>query len=317
MRKAYLELHLAVFLFGFTAILGKLILIPSVSLVWWRVLITSVSLLLLVGIVRTLREVQLRYILQYMGIGCIVTLHWITFFGSIKVSNVSIALVTFATTSFFTSLLEPLILRHRVLGIEILIGLLIVPAMILVVRNVDATMHVGIILGLVSAVLAALFASLNKLMITRARPQQITFFELSSAFIFISIVLLTIQFALPEGGILSGIDFRLHIPKGIDWAYLFILAIICTTFAYVLAVRSLHHLSAFAANLVINLEPVYGIALAWLLLKENRELTPGFYIGVFIILSVVFLYPVLKWWKGSRDQPIKGGTAERINGLPD
>lgn len=294
MRKAYLELHLAVFLFGFTAILGKLISIPSVSLVWWRVLITSVSLLLLVGIVRTLREVQLKHILQYLGIGCIVALHWITFFGSIKVSNVSIALVAFATTSFFTSLLEPLILRQRLLGIEIILGLLIIPAMLLIVHNVDPEMHSGILLGLVSAVLAALFASLNKLLISHARPQQITFFELSSAFIFISLILVILYFALPEGKLLYGVDFKLHIPKGIDWVYLCILALACTTFAYVLAVRSLHHLSAFAANLVVNLEPVYGIALAWLLLKENRELTPGFYLGVSIILCVLFLYPILK-----------------------
>ncbi len=306
MRKAYIELHIAVFLFGFTAILGKLISIPAVSLVWWRVMITSVSLLLLVGIIRTLREVPRKHILQYMGIGCIVALHWVTFFGSIKASNVSIALVTFATTSFFTSLLEPLITRQRASGFEILLGLFIVPAMILVVRGIDPEMHMGIWLGLTSAILAAFFASLNKFMISYAEPVQITFFELSSAFLFVSLVLLIIQFMLPDNGILQGIDFRLHLPKGMDWVYLFILALVCTTFAYVLAVKALHHLSAFAANLVVNLEPVYGILLAWLLLKENQELSIGFYLGVVMIIGIVFLYPVKKWWKYKRAERIPG-----------
>ncbi|HLF64770.1 MAG TPA: DMT family transporter [Saprospiraceae bacterium] len=309
MRKAYLELHLAVFLFGFTAILGKLITIPAVSLVWWRVMITSVSLLFLVGIVRTLRQVPMKRILQYVGIGCIVALHWITFFGSIKTSNASIALAALATTSFFTSLIEPLIMRQRALGLEILVALLIVPAMILVAHGIDPEMHMGIWLGLASAILAAFFASLNKLLISHAKPLQITFFELGSAFLFVSLILLIIQFMLPDNGMLQGIDFRLHLPKGLDWVYLLILALICTTFAYVLAIKVLHHISAFAANLVINLEPVYGITLAWILLKENRELTPGFYIGVFIIIGVVFLYPFIKWRKGSRDQRIKGQNA--------
>ena len=159
MRKAYLELHIAVLLFGFTAILGKLISIPAVSLVWWRVGITSLSMLFLVGIVRTLRELPRRRMVQYMGVGCIVAMHWITFFGSIKASNASIALVALATTSFFTALIEPLLLRQRVFGIEIFLGILIVPGMILIVRGIDPSMHTGVWLGLSSAVLAAIFAS--------------------------------------------------------------------------------------------------------------------------------------------------------------
>lgn len=144
MRKAYLELHLAVLLFGFTAILGKLISIPTVSLVWWRVFITTVSLLFLVGLVRTLRELPVKRMFQYMGIGCIVALHWITFFGSIKASNASVALVALATTSFFTSMTEPLLLKQKIIGLEILLGLLMVPAMVLVVHGVDPGMHMGI-----------------------------------------------------------------------------------------------------------------------------------------------------------------------------
>lgn len=294
MNRSYIELHIAVILFGFTAILGKLISIPAVSVVWWRVMLTSVSLLFLVGVVRTYREVPLRRMLQYMGIGCIVALHWITFFGSIKASNASIALVAFATTSFFTSLIEPLIMRQRALGYEVFLGLLIIPAMILIVQGVDPDMHLGIWLGLASAVLAALFASLNKKLIMFAKPIQITFLEIGSAWIFVSIVLVSILVFKPDTPFFQGMDFSLHVPKGMDWVYLLILAVVCTTLAYVLAVRALHHLSAFAANLVVNLEPVYGITLAWLILKENRELSLGFYLGVFLILGIVLLYPILK-----------------------
>lgn len=303
MRRAYIELHLAVLLFGFTAILGKLITLPTVSLVWWRVGITTLSLLLLMRIVQTLRTVPLKRMLQYTGIGCIVALHWMTFFGSIKASNASIALVALATTSFFTSLVEPLVMHVRVRVSEILLGLLIIPAMVLVVHQVDPSMHTGIWLGLASAMLASLFASFNKRLISYARPLQITFFEISSAWVFISISLLIMHLAGAGDRIAADFDFTLYLPTGTDWLYLIILALVCTTLAYVLAVRALHHLSAFASNLVINLEPVYGILLAWLVLKENRELTPGFYLGVFIIVGIVFFYPVLRKWRKEERQP--------------
>lgn len=294
MRKAYLELHLAVLLFGFTAILGKLISLPAVSLVWWRVCITSLSMLFLVGIVRTLRELPLKRILQYLGVGCIVGLHWMTFFGSIKASNASVALVAIATTSFFTSLIEPLILRRRAVGVEMFLGILIIPAMILVVRGVDTSMHTGIWLGLASAVLAALFASLNKLLIGHAKPLQIAYFELTGVWIFVSVLVLLWHLVSPDVAEAAGVNMQLLLPEHRDWIYLLILALVCTTLAYVLAIQSLRHLSAFASTLVINLEPVYGIVLAWLILKENRELSGGFYAGVGIILLVVFSYPFLR-----------------------
>lgn len=294
MRRAYLELHFAVLLFGFTAILGKLISIPATSLVWWRVLIASLGMLLIVRIGKTMRELPKGLILKFLGIGCIVALHWITFFASIKASNASVALVTMATAAFFTSILEPMIMRHRAVGADLFLGILMVPAMMLIVHGIDPTMHLGIWLGLLSAFLVALFSSLNKLLIKHARPLQISFFELSGAWLFISLVLIVLhQFGLKESAT-AAIDLRLQLPAGMDWFYLLILGLLCTTLAYVLAVRALHHLTAFATGLVINLEPVYGIFLAWILLKENRELTPGFYIGVAIIIVVVFGYPFLR-----------------------
>lgn len=296
MRRAYIELHIAVLLFGFTAILGKLITIPATSLVWWRVCIASMSMLLLVRLGRTLRTLPRKRVWQFLGIGTIVALHWITFFGSIKAANASVALVMMATASFFTSLIEPVVMKQRTMGRDVLLGLLIIPAMVLIVRGIDPGMHLGIWLGLISAILVSLFASLNKLLIGEATPMQISFFELTGAWVFISLCLLIISF-MPDTSFITdhlpSMEISLQWPVGMDWFYLLVLAIVCTTLAYVLAVRALHYLSAFASGLVINLEPVYGIVLAWLLLKENRELTPGFYIGVSIILIVVFAYPFI------------------------
>ncbi|MEM1219465.1 MAG: EamA family transporter [Bacteroidota bacterium] len=284
-RRAYLELHLAVFLFGFTAILGDLIQLSALVIVWWRVLLTSISLLFLIRAARLIRTIPRSHLYTFMGIGVLVALHWLTFYGAIKYSNASICLVCMATTSFFTSFLEPMILRQRIQWYQVALGLFIVPGMFLVVNNINWAMMAGIAVGLTSAFLASLFAILNKKHIDRANPLEITFIELSSAWLFLSLV---VPFFLWQNA-----DATFW-PGWTDWGYLLILALLCTTLAYVLALRSLQYLSAFASNLTVNLEPVYGIALAWVLLNDHQELEPGFYWGVGIILLAVFSYPILK-----------------------
>jgi drug/metabolite transporter (DMT)-like permease len=284
-RRAYFELHIAVFLFGFTAILGDIIQLSALLIVWWRVLITSISLLFLIRALRLFRTMPRHLILKFMGIGVLVALHWLAFYGAIKFSNASITLVCMATTSFFTSLIEPLILRKRVKGYELLLGLLIIPGMVLIVNSTALSMMTGIWVGLASAFLAALFATLNKRLIDEAHPLDITFLELGSAWLFLSLILPWYLLQTPEAQL---------IPSWTDIGYLLILSLLCTTFAYVLALRALKFISAFASNLTVNLEPVYGIILAWLILKENEELNPGFYWGVLIILLAVFSYPLLK-----------------------
>ncbi|MEO1714544.1 MAG: EamA family transporter [Bacteroidota bacterium] len=284
-RRAYLELHLAVFLFGFTAILGDLIQLSALVIVWWRVLLTSISLLFLIRAAHLLRTIPRSHLLTFMGIGVLVALHWLTFYGAIKYSNASICLVCMATTSFFTSFLEPMILRQRIQWYQVALGLLIVPGMFLVVNNINWAMMAGIAVGLISAFLASLFAILNKKFIERANPLEITFIELSSAWLFLSLV---VPFFLWQNADAS------FWPGLMDWGYLLILALLCTTLAYVLALRSLQYLSAFASNLTVNLEPVYGIALAWVILNDHQELENGFYWGVGIILLAVFSYPILK-----------------------
>ncbi len=286
-RKAYLELHLAVLLFGFTAILGDLISLNALGLVWWRVFLTSLSLALLIRLGRRLRKMKWRTVFQYMGIGVLVALHWVTFFGAVKLANASVALIAMATTSLFSAFIEPFVIRRSVQGYEILLGVLIVPGMMLIVSHIDFSLLYGLAVGLLSAFLVSLFTSLNKKMIGHTDEMTITFLELSSAWLFLSLVIPVFHQMSPEA------SFRLW-PSYTDWGYLLVLSLLCTTLAYVLALRALRYLSAFASNLTINLEPVYGMVLAWLILKENKELSAGFYLGGALILIVVFSYPFLK-----------------------
>jgi len=291
-KRAYLELHLAVFLFGFTAILGDLIQLSALVIVWWRVMITSLSLVFLIRGGKALRQLPWPTILQFMGIGLLIAVHWLAFYGAIKLANASISLICMATISFFTSFLEPLIMRQRVRWHEIMIGLAIIPGMALIVNSTAPSMNLGILVGLSAALLAALFATLNKKLVGRSDEMSITFLELGSAWLFLSL-LLPIYIGLSEGPVQL-------LPSPTDWLYLIILSLLCTTLAYVLALRSLRYLSAFASNLAINLEPLYGIALAWVILKDQEELSPGFYWGVLIILAAVFSYPLLRRWFGQQ-----------------
>jgi len=284
-KSAYLELHVAVLLFGFTAILGDLIQLSAVMIVWWRVLITCISLLYLVRFGKKLKTIPKDKVLKYLGIGILVALHWITFYGAVKLSNASVALICFASTSLFTSFLEPAILRRPIEKLQVIMGLMIIPGMWLIVNTVDTSMMKGIYVGLLSALLAALFSTLNKKYIDDADSYSITFLELGSAWVFISLLVPILHY--------SGNEIQ-FMPIGMDWIYLLILAILCTTLAYILSLRALKHVSAFVANLTINLEPVYGILLAILLLNEHKELSPKFYLGVILISAIVFSYPLLR-----------------------
>lgn len=292
-KRAYLELHIAVFLFGFTAILGDLIQLSAVVMVWWRVLITSVSLLFLIRVGRIFRTFPKAAIFRFTGIGILVALHWVAFYGAIKLSNASITLICMATTSFFTSLIEPVVMRQKVRWYELLLGLIIIPGMGLIVGSTDASMNLGIIVGLASALLAALFATLNKKYIRQSDEMSITFLELGSAWLFLCLVLPVYLFITAQPVQILPASLR-------DWGYLLVLALLCTTLAYVLALRALNHLTAFASNLTVNLEPVYGILLAWVLLRENEELNAGFYLGGAVILLAVFSYPLIRRWRRKR-----------------
>ncbi len=285
-KRSYIELHIAVLLYGLTAILGDLIQLPAVILVWWRVLITSLSLLFFIRFGKDLLSLKKSTAYPLIGIGCLVAIHWICFYGSIKLANASIALIAMATTSVFTSLLEPRIMKRKVDMLEIILGLLIIPGMILIVRSIDLSMKTGLLVGFAAAFFAALFGTLNKKYVDDSNPYIITFVELGSAWLFIS-------FLFVFGN--SYIDLSNFLPtRWQDWMYIIVLSLLCTTLAYILSLRALKHLTAFATNLVINLEPLYGILLAAAILKEYEQLTANFYLGGGIIIAIVLTYPYLK-----------------------
>lgn len=279
-NRAYAELHLAVFLWGFTAILGDLISLNAVTLVWWRVLLTSISLLAFVRVGKILREVGKRQALIFAGLGCIVALHWVTFYGAIKLANASVGLICLATTALFSSILEPLIVKRKFLWYEMALGLFILPGIWLIIDGVDASMTSGVLVGLSSALLVTVFTTFNKLYVEKTEPLRITFIELTAGTLFLT----------PFLPFMPG-NFW---PEPVDWLYLIVLAVLCTTLTNFLFLRALKQLSAFAANLTVNLEPVYGIALAYFLLNDAEELTPSFYWGTGLILVAVFGYAGIK-----------------------
>lgn len=288
---AYVQLHIAVLLFGITGILGRLIELPETVLVWWRMLITVVSLLLIPGLLKGLFLIPRRIVTGISATGIIVALHWIFFFGAIHWSNVSIALICLATASFFTTLMEPLILKTGFKWHEALLGLLIVPGMYLIVQDVPEEMMIGVFAGILSAALAAFFSILNKKWLVKTRPLPITLLELGSGWLFICILL--------PFYILVAEDMRFW-PTPEEWIYLAILAILCTTVAFVLTLNALQHLTPFTTNLTINLEPVYAIILAWIIFSENEDLGERFYFGSLVIIAALFAHAYIQKRFGER-----------------
>ena len=277
-RRALLQMHACVVLWGFTAILGKLISLPALALVWWRMLLVSVALACFPRVWRALREIPPRLAWIYAGIGAVVALHWLAFYGSVKLANASVAATTMALAPVVTALIEPAITGARFERHNLLLGLVVIPGVALVVGGIPAGMHAGFWLGVVSAALAATFNSLNKRFLGHHEAMAVTWIELGAGFLLVATVAL---FAAPAGAWLVLPDVR-------DGALLLILAILCTLIPFALALAALRHLSAFTSQLAINLEPVYAIAIAVLFLGEARDLDAAFFAGVAIVLAAVF-----------------------------
>lgn len=284
-RNSYFKLHFSVFLWGFTAILGKFISLHEVPLVWYRVLFTVATLMFIPGLLRSLKSISFRTILQAGGIGCIVIIHWICFYGSIKYANASIALSCLAITSFIISFIEPWVTGEKMNYREMLLGLFIIPGIWLIANTSDVRFSTGIVLGIAAAILAALFTSLNKRMTSKMDSYSMTFVELSGGFILISFILPFYEYYFPEAS---------FIPTTMDWFSLALLAVVCTALPFILSLQALKHLSAFATALTVNLEPIYGIIMAIFFFHENKELSIWFYLGTAIILTSVFVHPLLK-----------------------
>ena len=286
-KKAYLELHFTVFLYGFTGILGKLISLNELPLVWWRMFLTAASFVIFLPTIRkAIRKINdIKFICHLGFIGILVALHWICFFGSIKYSNVSIALICFSTTTFFTAILEPIMLKTKFDKFDIGLGLLIIPGMYLIVNAVKIEYLTGVLLGIIGALLACIFSIMNKRIVNRMDSISITAIEMSSGWTFLSLVIPVYFYYSTEASFL---------PQGWeDVTYLLILSLVCTTLAFVLSMRVMKHLSAFVVSLTISLEPIYAIIMAFIIFNENKDLSENFYWGALIILLAVFGHPIL------------------------
>ena len=285
--RAQLQIHFCVLLWGFTAILGKLISLPALPLVWWRMLIVVAILAVLPRVWRGLRAMGWRRVGIYSGIGVLVALHWLTFYGAIKLANASVAATCVAVAAVFTALIEPLLTRQRFSWRDVALGIGVIPGVMLVVGGVPDAMHFGVVIGILSALFVAVFGSLNKRMVEAADPLTITAVELGAGTIALTVLAPLIPHVIPafDGDLLA-------LPTRSDTLYLLLLAIACTLLPFVLSLVALRHMSAFDAQLAVNLEPVYTILLAIVLLNEHRELTPMFYAGVAIIVITV-LTPAL------------------------
>ncbi|MBV2208870.1 MAG: DMT family transporter [Thermomonas sp.] len=286
--RALWQIHFCVLLWGFTAILGKLITLPALPLVWWRMLLVAVALALLPKVWRGLATMSVRTRLAYTGIGALVALHWLTFYGAIKLSNASVAATCMAFATPMTALLEPLLTRQRFRLGDFALGLASLPGIWLVVGGVPAGMHTGILVGVISAFFVALFGSLNKRMVDGSDPLTVTALELGAGALTLTLLAPAIPLLAPSFG-----DTLLVLPEGMDILWLLVLALACTLLPYALYLVALRHLSAFTAQLSVNLEPIYAIFLAALLFQEQQDLHVRFYIGVAIILIVVFAQGLL------------------------
>lgn len=298
--KAQWQIHFCVVLWGFTAILGRAITLPAISLVWWRMLMVTAALLLAPRVWRGLRTLSPKLFAIYAGIGVVVALHWLTFYGAIKLANASVAATCIALAPVFLALVEPWIARRSFDLRELLLGVAVVPGVALVVGGVPGSMRIGIAVGVVSALFVACFGALNKRMVEHADPLTVTCVELGSGALFLTLITPW----LPHAGPLF------PLPDAHDAILLLTLALACTLLPFALSLVALRHLSAFNAQLAVNLEPVYAIVLAVLLLGEQRQLDGWFYLGVVVILCAVFAHPLVTRRPVRAPQPEILGTAE-------
>lgn len=277
-------MHVAILLWGFTAILGKLISMDEGLLVWYRMLLSTIATFIYLIATKKQQLLPLKELLRIAGIGTVITLHWITFYGAIKASNVSIAISCFSSIALFTALLDPLINRKLPKFTEVLLGIGVMTG-IYIIFSVQQFYLKGIMLSLASAFLASLFTILNKTMGDKHDPAVLTFYELGTGF-------LILTFGLPIWFSINETSFS--IPGFSDFMSLLVLSVFCTTFAFTLSLHALKKLDAFTMNLSVNLEPLYSIILAIVFFNEDEMLNTGFYIGSLIILGAVVAHGYFK-----------------------
>ncbi len=279
MKSALIRLNIAVFLWGFTGVLGRAITLNEGWLVWWRMLITVISLWILFYFLKSIRKISLKDFLKIALTGTVLSLHWLTFYGSVKYANVSIALTCLSTTGLLSAVIEPLFFRRRINVYELILGLFALFGIVLIYRT-NISFSTGIYIGLLSAFLIVIVSVMNKKLITGYAPETITLYQLTGGFIGLSILMPVYNLLFPG---------TQKLPQHFDWLWLVILSWCCTILTFILYIKALEKVSAFTSNLILTLEPVYGIILAFIIYHENKSLSNYFFLGFALILLAVLL----------------------------
>ena len=294
MRKAFIQLHIAVFLAGFTAILGKLIGLNEGLLVWYRLLITVVILGMILYLKKSLQLVPFQDVLKIFAVGLLVAIHWVTFYGSIKYGNASIAVVCLSASGFFTAFFEPLLFKRKVVLIDILLSLVSIVG-IGIIFDFHPQYKTGIIFGIISAIGSSLFPIFNKKLLIRYSPTTLTLYELGGGLLAVTLLIPFYLMRFPA---------FYYLPTASDWVWLLVLAGICTVLCFDLQLNALKKISPFTANIAYNMEPVYGIILAFIVFRENQLLDVHFYLGLVLILLSVVLQTGRVWLANRKNYPI-------------
>tara|TARA_B100000809_G_scaffold99877_1_gene98445 strand:- start:505 stop:1383 length:879 start_codon:yes stop_codon:yes gene_type:complete len=279
----YFHLHFIVFIWGFTAVLGDLITIEAVPLVWHRMLLGTLFVLIYIIYNRGKLKISLPSLIKFAFVGLIIALHWLAFFSAIKVSNVSITLAMMSTGAFFASFLEPIFFKRKIIRYEVIFGLIVIIGLYIIFK-VESEYLFGILLALLASFLGALFSIFNGIMVKSHNASVISFYELLFGVLFITIYVL----------FTDGFNVSFFKLSGNDWTYLLILASICTAYAFIASVHVMKWISPYTVMLTTNMEPVYGILLALLILGEKEYMSPTFYLGAIIILITVVLNGIIK-----------------------
>lgn len=282
----YLKLHFIVFLWGFSAILGKLVTIPAVEMVWYRAILAALGMAAVIHFAGGSFKVSRGDFLRLLAIGGIVAVHWIAFFGAARESNVSVSLVGFATNSLWAAFLEPWFNNKSIKKYEVLLGLLVIGGLY-IIFSFDFQYKLGLLLAVFAGFTSALFSVFNARMVKRNSSRAITFYEMIGVFVVTGMFLPLLS--------ISGTELRLPLlPSPSDWLYIAILAGACSVYAYTVAVELMKRISVFMIQLTLNLEPVYGIIMAVIIFGQQEKMNLNFYIGTMVILSAVVTYPLIR-----------------------
>jgi drug/metabolite transporter (DMT)-like permease len=284
--KDYLKLHFIVFLWGFSAILGKLVSVSAYELVFFRSLLATMGMGIVIYFAKESIKVSAKDFTKLLFIGFIVALHWLSFFGAARVANVSVSLVGFATNSLWTALLEPLFNKTRIKKFELFLGLIVLTGLY-VIFSFDFQYKLGLALAVLAGFTSALFSVLNSKMVKRITPRTITFYEMFGVFI-------GTAFFMTGTSLFNMAEVTIQLPPLTDWIYIALLAGVCSVYAYTTSVELMKKISVFVIQLALNLEPIYGIVAAVIIFGDKEKMNTNFYLGTLLILCAVFSYPLMK-----------------------